>query len=92
METLLPTRIEAEGFVEGLMTGLKNVRYEEVMYDIEYDAAINESIFVPHIPDDYKLIDPANIAEKAELIMLGIVPVGAIMITRKHFKKKTECF
>lgn len=89
VKTLLPTRIEAEGFVEGLMTGLRNVRYEEVMYNIEYDADIDESVFEPNIPDDYRLIDPANMAEKAELGMLGIVPIGAtIMMARKHFKGK----
>ncbi|MHC4426592.1 MAG: hypothetical protein ACYSYV_10910 [Planctomycetota bacterium] len=85
-ETLLPTRIEGEGFV-WLMTGF-NFKYEEVMYDIEYDAEIDESIFDPNIPDDYMLIDPANIAEKAELTMLGIVPFSATIIAYKHFKKK----
>ena len=88
-ETLLPTRIEGEGFVgKGLMTKFKNIRYKEVMYDIEYDVEIDESIFEPNIPDDYMLIDPANIAEKAELTMLGIVPFGAAIITYKHFKKR----
>ena len=88
-ETLLPTRIEGEGFVgKGLMTGFKDFRYKEVMYDIEYDVEIDESIFEPNIPDDYMLIDPANIAEKAELIMLGIVPFSATIITYKHFRKK----
>ena len=87
-ETLLPTRIEAEGFFKGIMTKFKNMRYEEVMYDIEYDAEIDESIFDPNIPDDYMLIDPANIAEKAELTMLGILPFSAVIITYKHFKKK----
>jgi len=88
-ETLLPTRIEGEGFVgKGLMTRFKNIRYKEVMYDIEYDVEIDESIFEPNIPDDYMLIDPANIAEKAEITMLGILPVIASIITYKHFKKK----
>jgi len=88
-ETLLPMRLEGEGFVgKGLMTGFKDFRYEEVMYDIEYDVEIDESIFEPNIPDDYMLIDPANIAEKAEFIMLGIVPFGAVIIAYKHFKKK----
>lgn len=49
---------------------------------------IDESIFEPNIPDDYMLIDPANMAEKAELTMLGIVPFGATIITYKHFRKK----
>jgi hypothetical protein len=88
-KTLLPIRIEGEGFVgKGLMTGLKDFGYKEVMYDIEYDVELDKSIFDPNIPDDYMLIDPANIAEKAELTMLGIVPFGAAIITYKHFKKK----
>ncbi|MHC4736726.1 MAG: hypothetical protein ACYTDW_20070, partial [Planctomycetota bacterium] len=87
-ETLLPTRIEGEGFFTGLMTLFKNCRYEEVMYDIEYDAEIEESVFDPNIPDDYILIDPASITGKAELTMLGIIPFSAVTITYKHFKKK----
>ncbi len=88
-ETLLPTRIEGEGFVgKGLMTGFKKFRYKEVMHSIEYDAEIDESVFDPNIPDDYLLIDPANIAGKAELVMLGILPFSAVTITYKHFKKK----
>lgn len=85
-ETLLPVRVEGEGSVR-LMT-LFNFKYEEVMYDIEYDAEIDGSIFDPNIPDDYILIDPANITGKAELVMLGILPVSASMITYKHVKKK----
>ena len=92
-ETLLPTSIEGEGLVgKGIMTGFKDIRYKEVMYDIEYDVDIDESIFDPNIPDDYKLIDPNNIAEKAELGMLCIVPFGAIIVAYKHFKKRIECF
>jgi hypothetical protein len=87
-ETLLPTIIEGEGFFEGLMTRFKNCRYKEVMHSIEYDAEIDESIFEPNIPDDYTLIDPADIAEKAELVMLAILPFSAIIIAYKHFKKK----
>ncbi|MHC4111533.1 MAG: hypothetical protein ACYSUY_10675 [Planctomycetota bacterium] len=87
-ETLLPIRIEGEGFFTGLMTLFKNCRYQEVMYDIEYDVEIDESIFDPNIPDDYILIDPASITGKAELTMLGILPFSASMITYKHFKKK----
>jgi len=88
-ETLLPIRLEGEGSVgKGLMTGFKDIRYKEVMYDIEYDVEIDESIFEPNIPDDYTLIDPANIAEKGELGMLGILPFGVTIITYKHFKKK----
>jgi hypothetical protein len=88
-ETLLPMRIEGEGFIgKGLMTGYKDFKYEEVMYDIEYDVEIDESIFDPNIPDDYMLIDPANIAEKAELTMLAIVPFGTAIIAYRHFKKK----
>jgi len=88
-ETLLPTRIEGEGFVgKGLLTGFKEFRYKEVMHSIEYDAEIDESVFDPNIPDDYMLIDPAKIAAKAELVMLGILPFSASMITYKHFKKK----
>ncbi len=86
--TLLPMRIEADGFFKGIMTKFKNMRYEEIMEDIEYDVEIDESIFEPNIPDDYMLIDPANTAEKAELTMLGILPLGATIITYKHFKKK----
>ena len=90
-ETLLPTRIEGEGLVgTGLPTKIKNFRYEEVMYNIEYDVEIDESIFEPNIPEDYKLIDPANIAEKAEFIMLGILPFSAVMITYKRFKKRGD--
>jgi hypothetical protein len=87
-ETLLPVRIEGEGFFTGLMTLFKNCRYEEVMYDIEYDAEIDESIFEPNIPDDYMLIDPADITVKAELVMLGILPFSVVGIVYKHFKKK----
>ena len=88
-ETLLPTRIEGEGFVgKGLMTGFKDFRYKEVMHSIEYDVEIDESIFEPNIPDDYILIDPANIAEKAEIAMLSIVPCGAVIIGYKHIKKR----
>jgi len=88
-ETLLPIRLEGEGSVgKGLMTGFKDIRYKEVMYDIEYDVEIDESIFEPNIPDDYMLIDPANMAKKAEIVMLGILPFSAVMITYKHFKKK----
>ncbi|MHC4637103.1 MAG: hypothetical protein ACYTBV_06300 [Planctomycetota bacterium] len=86
--TLLPTRIEAEGFFKGIMTKFKNMRYEEIMENIEYDVEIDESIFEPNIPDDYMLIDPANMAEKAELTMLGMLPFGAVIISYKHFKKK----
>jgi hypothetical protein len=65
-KTLLPMRIEGEGFVgKGLMTGFKDFTYKEVMYDFEYDVEIDESIFEPNIPDDYTLFDPANIAEKS---------------------------
>ena len=87
-ETLLPMAIEAQGLFKGLMSGFKNCEYEEVMYDIEYDVEIDESIFEPNIPDDYILIDPANIAEKAELGMLGVLPLGATVIIYKRFKKK----
>ena len=88
-ETLLPARIEGVGFVDsGLMTGLKDFKYEEVMYDIEYDVEIDESIFEPDIPDDYMLIDPANMSEKAELIMLGIVPWGTAILIYKRLKRK----
>ena len=86
---MLPTRIEGEGFVgKGLMTGFKDFRYKEVMHSIEYDVEIDESIFEPNIPDDFILIDPANIAEKAEIAMLSIVPCGAVIIGYKHIKKR----
>ena len=88
-ETLLPARIEGEGFVgKGIMTGFKAFRYEEVMHSIEYDVEIDESIFDPNIPDDYILIDPANMAEKAELVMLFILPFNAVTIAYEHFKKR----
>ncbi len=88
-ETLLPARIEGEGLVDkGLMTKFKNISYKEVMYDIEYNVEIDKSIFDPNIPDDYMLIDPANIAEKAEIGMLCIVPFGVSIIAYKHFRKK----
>jgi hypothetical protein len=88
-ETLLPTRIEGEGFVgKGVMTGFKELRYEEVMHSIEYDVEIDESIFDPNIPDDYILIDPANITEKAELVMLCILPFNAVSIAYEHRAKK----
>ncbi len=88
-ETLLPTRIEGEGFVgKGLLTGSKDFTYREVMHGIEYDVEIDESVFDPNIPDDYILIDPANMAEKAELTMLGIVPCGAGVIIYKGARKR----
>ncbi len=38
-ETLLPARIEADGFVgKGLLTGFKEFRYKEVMHSIEYNV------------------------------------------------------
>ena len=86
-ETLLPTRIEGEGFFTGLMTLFKNCRYKEVMHSIEYDVEIDESVFDPNIPDDYILIDPANMAEKAKITMLGIVPCVAAINIYKHIKK-----
>ena len=93
-ETLLPIKVEAEALIgKGFLTGFKDFTGKEVVYDIEYDVEIDESIFEPNIPDDYILIDPANMAEKAELGMLGILPLGATVITYKHFKKKEiECF
>jgi hypothetical protein len=88
-ETLLPIRIEAEGFVgRGILTGFMEFTYREVMHNIEYDVEIDESIFDPNIPDDYILIDFSSIAGKAEFIMLGIVPFSASIMTYKHFKKK----
>jgi outer membrane lipoprotein-sorting protein len=88
-ETLLPIRIEGEGFVgKGLLTGYMEFTYREVMHNIEYDVEIDESVFDPNIPDDYILIDPADMAEKAELTMLGIVPCGAGMIIYKRVKKR----
>ena len=90
-ETLLPMRIEGEGFVgKGLMTGFKDFRYEEVMYDIEYDTEIDESVFHPNIPDDYMLIDPANIVAKAEITVFTIAAFIAMTIIYKHFKKKSK--
>jgi hypothetical protein len=88
-ETLLPTRIEGEGFVQrGLLTGFKEFRYKEVMHSIEYDVEIDESIFDPNIPDDYILIDPANMAEKAEITMLCILPFNVVLIAYEHLKKR----
>ncbi|MCP4258812.1 MAG: hypothetical protein GY774_15115 [Planctomycetes bacterium] len=88
-ETLLPTTVEGEGFVgKGVMTGFKEFRYEEVMHSIEYDVEIDESIFDPNIPDDYILIDPANMTEKAELGLLCILPFNVVMIAYEHFKKR----
>jgi hypothetical protein len=88
-ETLLPARIEGEGFVgKGVLTGFKEFRYKEVMHSIEYDVEIGESIFDPNIPDDYILIDPANMAEKAELVMLCILPFNVVIIAYEHFKKR----
>jgi hypothetical protein len=87
-ETLLPTRIEGEGLVRGLMTGLRDVRYKEVMHDIEYDVELDESIFEPNIPDDYTLIDPGNMAGKAERTMLGVLPLGTALIICKRLRHK----
>ena len=70
------------------LIALDNIRYEEVMYDIEYDVETDESIFDPNIPNDYQLIDPANMAEKAELGMLVIVPLIITIIGYKHFKNE----
>ena len=88
-ETLLPAIVEGEGFVgKGLLTGFKEFRYKEVMHSIEYDVEIDESIFEPNIPDDYILIDPANMAEKAELGLLCILPFNVVMIAYEYFKKR----
>ena len=88
-ETLLPMEIELEGVIgKGLLTRFKDLRGKEVIHSIEYDAEIDESIFDPNIPDDYILIDPANMAEKAEITMLGIVPCGAALMIYKHMKKR----
>jgi hypothetical protein len=90
-ETLLPTRIEGEGFVgKGILTGFKEFGYEEVMHSIEYDVEIDESIFDPNIPDDYILIDPANMTEKAELFMLCILPFNIVTIAYEHIKKRRK--
>ena len=87
-ETLLPVEVEGEGFFTGLMTLFKECRYKEVMHSIEYDVQIDASIFDPNIPDDYMLIDPANITEKAEMAMLCVVPFSASIVAYKHIKKK----
>ena len=88
-ETLLPIRIEGEGFVnKGLMTGFKAFTYKEVMHSIEYDVEIDESVFEPNIPNDYLLIDPADITGKAELAMLAILPLSALIIIYKRFRRK----
>ncbi|MHC4584611.1 MAG: hypothetical protein ACYS3N_08760 [Planctomycetota bacterium] len=88
-ETLLPVRIEGEGLVHKcVMSGFKEFRYKEVMHSIEYDVEIDESIFEPNIPDDYILIDPANMAEKAELGLLCILPFNIVMIAYEYIKKR----
>jgi hypothetical protein len=88
-KTLLPIRVEGEGFVnKSLMSGLKDFKYEEVMQSIEYDVEIDESIFELNIPDDYTLIDPANLSGKAELTILGIMPCGAAIIIYKNIKQR----
>jgi hypothetical protein len=90
-ETLLPVRVEGEGLVrKGIMTGFKEFRYKEVMHSIEYDVEIDESIFEPNIPDDFILIDPADLVEKAEVGMLYILPFNVVMIVREHFKKNVK--
>ena len=90
-ETLLPVEAEMEGLVgKGLLTGFKDLYGKEVVYDFEYDVEIDESIFEPNIPDDYTLIDPANMAQKAELIMLGIIPCSATIITYKHVRRRRK--
>lgn len=56
---------------------------------MKYDAEIDKSIFDPNIPDGYSmLIDPANIARKAELLMLVIWLFVATIIMYKRFKKR----
>jgi hypothetical protein len=87
-ETSLPMRVEGEGFFKGFMTGFKNCRYEEVMQSIEYDVEIDEGIFEPNIPNDYTLVDPAKIAERAELVLVGILPLSALIIIYKRFRRK----
>ncbi len=88
-ETLLPARIEGDGFIgKGLMTGFKDFTYEEVMHSIEYDVEIDNSIFEPNIPEDYMPIDPAKIAEKAEITMMGIAACGLVIIIYQHIKKR----
>lgn len=87
-ETLLPVRVEGEGLIgKGLLTGFKELRYSEVMYDIEYDVEIDDGIFEPNIPDDYMLIDPAGAAQKAELVMICILPFSGAMAVYRRFKK-----
>lgn len=57
--------------------------------EMKYDAEIDKSIFDPNIPDGYSmLIDPANIARKAELLMLVIWLFVATIIMYKRFKKR----
>jgi len=87
-ETLLPARVEGEGLFEGLMTLFRKCKYEEVMHEIEYDVQINEKIFEPNIPDDYKCIDPTDAAQKAELVLLAVLPCGTVTIVYKRIKKK----
>ena len=88
-ETLLPVRVEGEGLVHKcVMSGFKEFRYKEVMHSIEYDVEIDESIFDPNIPDDYILIDPANITQKAKAVMLCILPFSVVAMGYEHFKKR----
>jgi hypothetical protein len=87
-ETLLPARVEGEGLVDGLMTLFRKFRYEEVMHEIEYDVQIDEKIFEPNIPDDYKRIDPTDAAQKAELVLLAVLPCGTVTIVYRRIRKK----
>jgi hypothetical protein len=86
--TSLPIEAEVDGLIEkGLLTGFKDLVGKEIVYDIKYDAKIDESIFEPNIPNDYTLIDPAKIAGRAELTMWGILPLSVAIVIFKHFKK-----
>ncbi|MBN2127990.1 MAG: hypothetical protein JW741_00770 [Sedimentisphaerales bacterium] len=87
-ETLLPARIEGEGLFEGLMTLSRNCKYEEVMHDIEYDVQIDEKIFEPNIPDDYKCVDPAATAGKAELVLLVVLPCGTVTLVTRRITRR----
>ena len=55
---MLPFKIETEGLVEkGCMIGFKDLKGKETITDIKYNVDIDESLFEPNIPDDYRLIN-----------------------------------
>ncbi len=63
VETNLPVRIEVEGFK---MEGGQMRPHKYVMENFQWDVELDESIFEPNIPNDYKLREEQKNAQQVE--------------------------